>query len=136
MSGSERCGVYVVDDHEGMRSLAKTLIDLDNRMWWVGESDNGIDAVREILDRRPDAVLLDVEMPGMDGLEVLLAVRAAAYQGAIVLFSSSAEAMRSGPSLGADASFTKTTRFATVIEGIVECCHRRRRPGEVDTATA
>lgn len=135
MDGSQRCGVFVVDDHDGVRSLARTVIDLDDRLAWAGEADNGIDAVREILHRRPDAVLLDVEMPGMDGLEVLLAVRAAAYRGAIVLFSSSGEAVRDGPALGADAAFTKAARFQTVIEAIVDCCDRRSS-GDVDTATA
>jgi len=40
----------------------------------IGECGNGISAVESILERSPDVVLLDIQMPGMDGFEVLRAL--------------------------------------------------------------
>lgn len=63
--------VALVDDQALVRLGMRTLIDIEPDLELVGEAEDGAAALALIRERRPDVVLLDVRMPGMDGLEVL-----------------------------------------------------------------
>ena len=67
MSG--RCRVLLVDDHtlvrKGLRALLATLTDVEV----VGESSDGREALEAVREHRPDVVLLDIAMPGLNGLD-------------------------------------------------------------------
>lgn len=60
--------ILVVDDEMGMRSVAVSL--LRGAGYRVSEAGSGLDALEQFVELRPDLVLLDYEMPGMDGGEV------------------------------------------------------------------
>jgi DNA-binding LytR/AlgR family response regulator len=66
--------VLIVDDEELARarltSLLRSLTDVE----CVGEAENGIEAVRKVKELAPDLVLLDIQMPGMNGFEVIEAL--------------------------------------------------------------
>ncbi len=72
---SEAIRILVVDDHpvvrEGVMAMLTTQPDLEI----VGEAGSGEEAIRESLALRPDVVLLDLELPGMDGIEVIRRLR-------------------------------------------------------------
>jgi DNA-binding NarL/FixJ family response regulator len=61
--------VLLVDDQEIVRTGLRTLLGVEPDIEIVGESGNGRDAARLAVDMRPDVVLMDVRMPGMDGIE-------------------------------------------------------------------
>lgn len=64
-------GVLIVDDEAAARSrLSKLLFDND-RFKVLGEADNGVDAVEKIEALKPQLIFLDIQMPGMDGFDVL-----------------------------------------------------------------
>ncbi|MBN1888696.1 MAG: chemotaxis response regulator protein-glutamate methylesterase [Thermoflexales bacterium] len=63
--------VLVVDDSKLMRRLISDILNADPALEVVAEAPDGPAAIRLIHELRPDAVTLDVEMPGMSGLEVL-----------------------------------------------------------------
>ena len=63
--------VIIIDDETPARSLLKEYLSNYPSMVIVGEANNGVDAIRIIEEFRPDIVFLDVQMPGMTGLEVL-----------------------------------------------------------------
>jgi two-component system nitrate/nitrite response regulator NarL len=71
----ERTSVYVADDHplyrEGVVSAIKERPELE----LVGEAGNGTDALEEIKRLGPDVAILDVKMPGIDGIRVLNALQ-------------------------------------------------------------
>ncbi len=71
---TERLQVLVVDDEPLARSGVTTLVEKDPELEVAGECSNGRTAVEAILELQPDLVLLDVQMPEMDGFEVLRAV--------------------------------------------------------------
>lgn len=70
----------VVDDEKLARDRLSGFLAAVDGVDVVGEAANGIEAVALIEDRRPDLVFLDVQMPGMDGFDVLRALRTASPQ--------------------------------------------------------
>jgi two-component system LytT family response regulator len=70
----QRWQVLVVDDEPLARSGITTLVAKDPELEVAGECSNGRTAVEAILELQPDLVLLDIQMPEMDGFEVLRAV--------------------------------------------------------------
>ena len=60
--------VLAVDDEQLARDRLRRLLD-DGDVELVGEAANGIDAIEAVNALQPDVVLLDIRMPGMDGLE-------------------------------------------------------------------
>jgi len=62
--------VLIVDDHHGFRLLARSLLLKDRRFEVTAEAVDGEEAVDVAREQRPDVVLLDVQLPGMDGFEV------------------------------------------------------------------
>ena len=70
--------VLLVDDEAPARArLREVLADCaaDLPLDILGESDNGVDALRQVEEKRPDVLLLDIRMPEMDGIEVALHLR-------------------------------------------------------------
>jgi two-component system LytT family response regulator len=63
--------VLVVDDEPLVRDGLRTLLERESDVRLLGEARNGDEALDRIRELRPDLVLLDVQMPGMDGLAVV-----------------------------------------------------------------
>ncbi len=61
--------VLLVDDHKIMRDGIRAILKLDEDFQVVGESDNGTDAVALTRKLRPDIVLMDIGLPGLNGIE-------------------------------------------------------------------
>lgn len=61
--------VLIVDDQDLVRVGLRTLIDSAEDIEVVGEADTGISALATARETKPDVVLMDIRMPGMDGLE-------------------------------------------------------------------
>ncbi len=63
--------IIVVDDSFVMRTLIKDILSVDPDLQVVGEAANGIETLEKVRQLQPDLLLLDIEMPGMDGIECL-----------------------------------------------------------------
>ena len=77
--------VLVVDDHPGFRRLARRLLERGG--FSVAEAATGADAVRDAERLRPDVVLLDVQLPDLDGFSVAESIRAMRSACPVVLTS-------------------------------------------------
>ena len=71
MGQDRRTRILIVDDSAVMRSLLRTVISADPSLEVAGTAADGASALAILESVHPDLVLLDVEMPNMDGLETL-----------------------------------------------------------------
>jgi two-component system chemotaxis response regulator CheB len=74
-AGARRIRVLVVDDSAVMRSLLRMALETNPRIEVVASAGNGEAALEEFDRVKPDLTLLDIEMPGMNGLDVLSRIR-------------------------------------------------------------
>jgi DNA-binding NarL/FixJ family response regulator len=81
--------VLIVDDHPSFRASARMLLESEGYAV-VGEAEDGQSALAAVRDLRPDVVLLDVQLPDIDGIEVASRITANGSGPAIVLTSSRA----------------------------------------------
>lgn len=61
--------ILIVDDHPIYRDGLRALLERQNDMEVVGEAENGLDAIAKARELYPDVILMDVNMPVMDGAE-------------------------------------------------------------------
>jgi two-component system chemotaxis response regulator CheB len=76
-----------VDDSAVMRSLLRSVVGLDKRLEVVATASDGASALRILDTVRPDCILLDVEMPVMDGLSTLKAIKASGRRVPVIMCS-------------------------------------------------
>ncbi len=79
--------LLLVDDQPAVRRGLGMRLVLEPDMLVVGEASTGREALTLAQKLSPDVVLMDVEMPGMDGIETTAALRATASQSAVVMLS-------------------------------------------------
>jgi DNA-binding NarL/FixJ family response regulator len=91
--------VLIVDDHDGFRESARALLEAEG-FTVVGDAADGAAAVAEAARLRPDVVLLDVQLPGVDGFMVAEELAVAPDPPRVVLISSR-EAAAYGPRMAA-----------------------------------
>ena len=87
----ERIRVLVVDDSVVIRRLVTHALELDPAVEVVGAASNGAIAMQRIPQLNPDVLTLDIEMPEMDGLEMLRRVRREYPQLRVIMFSTLTE---------------------------------------------
>jgi DNA-binding NarL/FixJ family response regulator len=79
--------VLIVDDHPSFRASARELLEAEGYVI-VGEAENGAAALAAVEELKPDLVLLDVQLPDMDGFQVAKRLCKLANPPAVVLTSS------------------------------------------------
>ena len=125
-----RTRVLVVDDEQSIREIVRGFLERDGMT--VVEAADGPSAVEIAREAVPDVVVLDVMLPGFDGLEVLRRIRTFADPYVLLLTARSEEVDRIvGLTVGADDYLTKPFSPRELVAR-VHALLRRRRPGPVD----
>jgi DNA-binding NarL/FixJ family response regulator len=126
--GSARIDVVLCDDVAEMRALLRTALEDDPSIKVVGEAGSGLDAARIIAELHPDVVLLDLSMPGMDGLEAIPAIAQSSPHTGIIVFSGfGAERMRRlALERGADLYVEKGEPLEVLFAAVRQVAEARR----------
>ena len=75
MMNTTRIQILTVDDHPLLREGIAAVIQGEADMVIVGEASNGGEAIEVFRSKRPDVVLMDLQMPGLNGIEAIAAIR-------------------------------------------------------------
>lgn len=113
--------IVIVDDASEVRLLVRTRLRLSGKLEVVGEGATGAEAVAAAGEHRPDLMLLDVSMPGMDGLEALPLVREASPHTRVVMYSGFSEQGLAARALelGAAVFLEKSSSLTTLADELV-----------------
>ncbi len=116
--------VFIVDDHALVRSGMRQIVDMEEDLQVIGEGDGTAETLREILAQPPDVLLVDLEMPGIRGVDMIEAVRRGSRSHIIVCsmhasYGWVAEALQRG----AEGYVLKSSPSALLIEGIRRVAH-------------
>lgn len=84
---SEPIRIAVIDDHPVVRDGLIAMLSTQPDLAVVGEANDGLEAIRVVAQHHPDVVLLDLEMPGMDGVEVLQRLQAERPDVRVIVFT-------------------------------------------------
>ena len=96
--------VLLVDDHPLVRAgLAGLIASTADDIRVVGQAADGADALRQVVETRPDVVLMDLSMPGVDGIEATRRMLADGFAGAVVVLTSFSDSRQVGEALVAGA---------------------------------
>lgn len=83
--------VYIVDDHPLVREGLKTFLGTQSEIEICGEAGDGKTALNQMIELQPDAVILDLHLPGMDGIELTKAIKKTGLFTQIIILSSFCE---------------------------------------------
>ena len=115
-----RIKVLLADDHLVVRMGIAAIISFEKDLVVIGETDNGIDAVRLARELKPDVIVMDIMMPKMSGADAtveILKENPAAKVLALTTFGTSQE-IRKMLDAGAAGALVKTSSQAEIIEAI------------------
>ncbi|MGW2828896.1 response regulator [Streptomyces sp. NPDC001286] len=96
--------VLLVDDHQVVRRGLRTFLEVQDDIEVVGEAADGAEGVARAEELRPDVVLMDVKMPGMDGVDALRRLRELDNPARVLIVTSFTEQRTVVPALRAGAA--------------------------------
>ena len=95
--------ILLIDDHMLFRSGVRQLLTLETDFEVAGEAADGIEGVKRARELRPDVILLDLNMPGLSGLETLQLLKQDAPESAVIILTVSEEEDELGEALSRGA---------------------------------
>ncbi|MDD2914786.1 MAG: response regulator [Gallionella sp.] len=126
MNKPNKPSVLVVDDDSMMREMLKLILRSDDYEV-IGEASNGQDAIALCEKYKPGLLLLDINMPKMDGLQALQEIRKVSPVTVVLMVSAEAtmDRVREAVSLGASGFVVKPLNQASVLDRIESCFKKR-----------
>ena len=117
--------IFIVDDHYIIREGVKALLSEINSIEIIGEAENGESALQEIDDRQPDVVLLDINLPDIDGFNVAKKIYNRFSQVKTIVLSGNEEQnyVEKAMSLGVKGYLSKNVS-SEELEGAIELVHK------------
>lgn len=105
----DKIKIVIVDDSEETRSNIKTILSFEKRLEVIGEAENGEEAIFITKEARPDIVLMDINMPLMDGIRATEEISVSVPESTVIIMSvqGDSEYLKKAMSAGAREFVTK-----------------------------
>ena len=87
MTNAKQIRILTVDDHPILREGIVSIIHSENDMTVVGEASNGREAIEVFKSKRPDVTLMDLQMPGLNGIDAIANIRLEHPQARIIVLT-------------------------------------------------
>ena len=114
----EKIKVLLVDDNEVVREGLKSILEPQPDIEVVGDASDGLDAVAKAEELRPDVILMDAQMPVMDGTEATRRIKQSLPDVKILFLTVYGDYVGDALAAGASWYLTKDCRRQDLLEGI------------------
>jgi CheY-like chemotaxis protein len=114
--------ILVVEDDAGTRGLLSDMLQLEG--YGLSTAANGAEAIRRLVELKPCVILLDFEMPVMDGHDFHEVQKRLAPDVPVICLTGATDAAQTGRLVGASAVLTKPLNLETLSASIAELCAR------------
>jgi DNA-binding NarL/FixJ family response regulator len=116
----EEISVLIVDDHEVVREGLRLSLSRAAHIRVIGEANDGAAAVGLVERRKPDVIIMDVRMPGMDGLEATKEILKVEPDAAVLIFTAFSERslLARGLESGAKGYILKEAPHETLLRAV------------------
>jgi DNA-binding NarL/FixJ family response regulator len=117
--------ILLADDNARIRRFIRILLEEEADLSVVGEAANGIDAVKLVADLKPDILITDLSMPGLDGIEVTRRIRKASPPTMVIVLStwdtsSYGEAAKQAGAVGYVVKDSADTKLMPAIQAALD----------------
>jgi DNA-binding NarL/FixJ family response regulator len=116
----KRCKVLIADDNERARDGLRALLAMRQEIEVVGEAANGREAVQKAMELQPNVVLMDAQMPQMDGLEATRQIKARWPEVRVVVVTMYASHRAQAQAAGADGFLRKGDPVEELLSAILD----------------
>jgi len=112
--------IMIIDDHPIIRGTIASVLRADPELELVGECDDGEDGLKMVLEENPDLVIIDLDLPRLDGLSVIRRIREKNRKIFILVLSATPEHVMSGyaRSVGANGYVGKGREISELITAL------------------
>jgi DNA-binding NarL/FixJ family response regulator len=120
MESNGNIRVLLVDDHEPFRRYVYAMLQKQANVQIIGEADDGLQAVQQAEALQPDVILLDIGLPGINGIEAARRIGEVAGKAKIIFLTqeSSPEVVQEAFALGAWAYIIKRQAGAELLPAL------------------
>lgn len=112
--------VVIVDDHAMVREGIKQLLEMDGDIRVVGEAGDGEEGIKVLEENDPDVLLLDINMPNMNGLEVLKKIKEKGIRRKVLILTihNEVEYLKKATEIGVDGYVLKDSELSVLKKAI------------------
>ncbi|MGO1368037.1 MAG: response regulator [Senegalia sp. (in: firmicutes)] len=122
MNLMSKVSIMIADDHCLMRQGLKQILELDDELVVIGQASDGNEAIKKGIEKAPDVILLDINMPKINGIEALRRLKESGIKSKIIILTihDDKEYLEETIKIGADGYVLKDADSDTLVTAIKE----------------